>query len=55
MQWIGFIVKGLFYALCIAILAPALILFRIDERSPIVDDGLHPGYDDDDPGKDVDE
>ena len=52
MYWIGFIVRGVFYLLCIAIMAPVLWAFHIDEREPSIDDGV--GYDDNDPGEDLD-
>lgn len=53
MQWIGFIVRGLFYTITIALLVPVLVLFRLDEeKTPGIDDGL--GYGDNDPGEDAD-
>ena len=55
MAFLGIVARGLFYAISIALVFPVLLLFRVEERAPGVDDGFDIGYDDDDPGKDVDE
>jgi hypothetical protein len=54
-SWLGIILRGLFYAISIALMFPALILFRVDQRRPNIDDGFELGYDDNDKGRDVDE
>jgi hypothetical protein len=54
-QWLGIVVRGVFYAVSVVVMFPALVVFRADQRAPTIDDGLDLGYDDNDPGKDVDE
>ena len=52
-EWIGLTLRGVCYLGFVLFAQPFLVLFRIYDRPPHTDDGI--GYDDDDPGKDVDE
>lgn len=52
-EWIGIAFKGLFYMVLVALMAPVLQLFRVDNRIDYAED-LEYGYDDNDPGESVD-
>lgn len=55
MEWLGIIFRGLFYAVSIVLMFPVIMFLRIDQRAPTVNDGVDLGYDDNDPGRDLDD
>jgi hypothetical protein len=55
MRWVSLFIRGFFYAVAIGVMLPFTVLLGIRSDTPTVDDGVDLGYDDDDPGEDVDD
>ena len=53
-RWLWILFQGVLYSVFVVIACPWLILFKVKTRPPSEDDGVELGYDDNDPGSDVD-